>query len=257
MSTYAGGGASSVTNLGDGGPATGAYLSSPAGLAFDPATGNLYIVDAGSSRIRVVTPNGNINTFAGGGSSTAEEIPALSAQLVSPSRVAVDPFSSVYVSDSTNRVRKISNGNIVTVAGSTTPGFSGDNLLASTALLNDVRGLATDALGSLYIADQNNSRVREVSSLVITTFAGGGSNGLIDGVPPTSSTLSYPAGVFVDPKQNVYIADTDDSRIREVSKGIISTFAQVFFPTDLTFDTLENAFVVSESTLVCISPNGT
>ena len=256
-SIFAGGGSNSVANLGDGGPATSGFLSSPAGLAFDGATGNLYIVDAGSSRIRVVTPNGNINTFAGGGTSTGEEIPALSAQLVAPSRIAVDPFSSVYFNDSYDRVRKVANGNVVTVAGSIVPGFSGDGLLATTALLNGVRGLATDAAGNLYIADQYNNRVREVSGPIINTVAGGGTNSLGDGGPATSATLSYPSGVFVDANQNVYIADTNDTRIREVSKGIISTFAQVYYPTDLTFDTLGNAFVASGSGLVWISPSGT
>ncbi len=82
-SIIAGGGGSSTPNLGDGGPALGAYLSFPAGLAFDPVTSNLYIVDSNSSRIRVVTPDGNINTFAGGGSGTGENIPATSALLSS------------------------------------------------------------------------------------------------------------------------------------------------------------------------------
>jgi sugar lactone lactonase YvrE len=244
LSVIAGGGNSSVPNLGDGGPATSAYLNYPAGLAFDPATGNLYIADSNNYRIRVVTPNGNINTFAGGGSSTAEDVPALSAELFGPSQLAVDPSSSVYVSDSTNRVRKISNGVILTFAGSISPGFGGDDGLAISALMNDVRGIAADSRGNIYIADGNNSRVREVSDGIITTFAGGGTAGVDNGGPATSATLGYPIGVAIDHNQNVYIADDNDSLIREVSQGTITTFAAVSYPNYIAVDPLGNVFAV-------------
>lgn len=257
VSIVAGGGSNTLPNLGDGGPASSAYLSSPAGLAYDSATRDLYIVDAGSSRIRVVTPDGNINTFAGGGSSTAEGVSALSAQLVAPQRVAVDPYSSVYVNDSSNRVRKISGGVINTFAGSTSAGFGGDYGAPTAAFMNYVRDIAADTQGNIYIVDQNNNRIRRVSGGIITTFAGGGTNVIGDGGPAALATLFYPSGVAVDAKQNVYIADTDDDRIREVIAGEISTLAQVPYITDVTTDSLGNVFAGSYSSFEMISPTGT
>jgi hypothetical protein len=256
-SVYAGGGSTSVPNLGDGGPATNAYLSSPQGVAFDKATGNLYIADYGDAKIRVVTPDGNINTFAGGGSSTAENVPALSALLVYPQRVAVDFSSSVYFDDSANRVRKVSSGIVATFAGTTSSGFGGDNGPATSALLNGVLGIAPDSLGNVYIVDSSNNRIRKVSNGTITTFAGGGNSGLENGVPATSATLVDPTGVGVDSSQNVYIADYVDGLVREVSSGTINTFASVMFAADITTDLQGNVFVVSSTSIVRISSNGT
>ena len=254
-SIVAGGGSSSLPNLGDGGPAVGAYLS-PSGLAFDSATGKLYIVDGSSARIRVVTPDGNINTFAGGGSLTAEGVSALSAQLFAPGRLAVDPASSVYVTDSYNRVRKIANGFISTFAGQTGGSFGGDNGPATTAYMNGVRQIASDANGNIYIADQNNGRIREVSGGIITTFAGGGSNGLGDGGPAANASLSYPSGVGVDSNQNVYIGDSSNGRVREVSKGTINTLAQVSYPQDIAVDPLGDVFTLVQNAVQWFAPGG-
>jgi hypothetical protein len=258
MSVYAGGGSSSVANLGDGGPATSAYLNEPLGVAFDKVTGNLYIVDSGSARIRVVTPNGNINTFAGGGSSTAENIPALSAELVNPIRVGVDPSSSVYYDDSNSRVRKISGGMVATFAGTTSPGFGGDTGLATSAQLWGPLGIAADSLGNIYIADENNNRIRVVSGGTINTFSGGGSSGLGDNGPSTSAMLSAPSGVAVGTNQVVYIADQDDGRVRKVSQGTITTLASGEDVTDVTIDPAGNVFasIYSYGEIAKITPGG-
>jgi uncharacterized repeat protein (TIGR01451 family) len=256
-SIIAGGGSSSTPNLGDGGPAFGAYLNSPSGLAFDPATGNLYIVDS-SSRVRVVTPDGNINTFAGGGSGTGENIPATSARLSSVGAVAVDGSSAVYVNDSGSRVRKINQGNIVTLAGGSSTGFSGDNGPAVNALLSSPYGIAADSTANVYINDSGNNRVRKVSGGTITTFAGGGNNGLGDGGPATSATLSSPYGVALDAAGNLLIAeDINTGRVRKVALGNITTIAgggnggdggpatgaTLFYPAAITVDPLGDVFI--------------
>jgi Beta-propeller repeat/Putative binding domain, N-terminal/NHL repeat len=223
-SVIAGGGSSTTPNLGDGGPAIGAYLNSPSGLAFDPATGNLYIVDS-NSRIRVVTPDGNINTFAGGGFATAENIPATSARLNNVTSVAVDSSSAVYINDSYSRVRRISQGNILTFAGGNFQSFGGDNGPATNASLSQPIGIVADSTGSVYIADTSNNRVRKVNGGTITTFAGGGNSGLGDNGPATLASLASPFGVALDAGANLLIADFGNGRVRKVAQGNITTIA--------------------------------
>jgi sugar lactone lactonase YvrE len=240
---------------GDGGPATAASLNAPEGLAFDPTTGNTYIADNGNGRIRVVTPDGKINTFAGGGGSTAENVAPTTASL-SPIAVAVDSSGAVYTTDG-SRVRKIAQNLINTVAGGTTPGFSGDNGPATSALLRTPNGLAVDQSGNIFISDTGNSRVREVSGGTINTVAGGGSNGLGDGGPATSAALTNPLEIALDASGNLFIADVNYNRIRKVSNGVITTVAgggaggnggqatsaSLSYPTGVAVDLLGNLYL--------------
>jgi len=108
---------------------------------------------------------------------------------------------------------------IFTVAGTTTPGFSGDNGPATSARLYAPHGVAVDADGNLYVADTDNSRVRKVSNGLITTVAGSGAGFGGDNGPATTAQLNDPAGVAVDSSGNLYIADTENSRIRKVAGG--------------------------------------
>jgi uncharacterized protein (TIGR03437 family) len=221
--TVAGGG----SVLGDNGPATSAPLYLPNGVAVD-AAGNLYIADAGNNRIRKVS-NGVITTVAGNGTqgSGGDGGPATSAQLYYPWGVAVDSAGNLYIADrGNNRIRKVSNGVITTVAGTGTYGFSGDNGPATSAQLYDPQGVAVDSAGNLYIADTGNSHVRRVSNGVIASVAGTGTYGFSgDGGPATSNELNAPSGVAVDSAGNLYIADTLNHRIRKVSNGVITTVA--------------------------------
>jgi uncharacterized protein (TIGR03437 family) len=226
ITTVAGGGAE---GLGDGGPATSASLGGPQGVAVD-GTGNLYIADVGHFRIRKVSTAGVITTVAGNGDYdyTSDGGPATGAPLASPGALAVDASKNLYITDSYNqRVRKVSSdGIITTVAGNGTAGYSGDGGPPTSAELYFPAGVAVGSDGSLYIADSANSRIRKVSGGVITTVAGGGSNGLGDGGPATSAQLGGPGGVAVDGSGNLYIADTDNNSVRKVSPdGTISTVA--------------------------------
>jgi sugar lactone lactonase YvrE len=229
ITKVAGGG---KTGLGDGGPATSAQLSYPYGVALD-AAGNLYIADAGYSRIRKVDINGIITTVAGGGNNPGNDGvgdggPATSAQLNNPPGVALDAAGNLYIADLDNhRIRKVDiNGIITTVAGGGTSGL-GDGGSATSAHLNYPFGVALDAAGNLYIADAGNSRIRKVDiNGIITTVAGGGTSGLGDGGSATSAQLYYPYGVALDAAGNLYIADTYNNRIRKVdTNGIITTVA--------------------------------
>jgi sugar lactone lactonase YvrE len=126
-----------------------------------------------------------------------------------------------------NRIRKVSRGIITTVAGSGAKStFSGDAGSATTASLNQPRGVAVDSAGNLYIADYANNRIRRVSGGMITTVAGNGVSGSSgDGGAATSASLNQPQGVAVDTPGNLYIADSYNYRIRKVSGGIITTLA--------------------------------
>jgi hypothetical protein len=165
ITTFAGGGIS-----GDGGPATNAELNLPTCAVLD-AIGNLYINDLGDNRIRKVGTNGTIATFAGGGAVrgpfSGDGGPATNAVFDNPCGVALDASGNLYISDNiNNRVRRVDkNGIITTVAGagpSFIGSFSGDGGPATNAQLFSPQRVAFDALGNLYIADDLNSRIREV-----------------------------------------------------------------------------------------------
>jgi sugar lactone lactonase YvrE len=163
---------------GDGGPAPSAQLSMQLGanIALD-AAGNVYIADAGNQRIRKVTLEGVIHTLAGNGTQGygGDGGPAASAQLNSPTGVAVDTGGNLYIADSGNaRIRKVTTDGVIrTVAGNGTSGLSGDGGTATVAQLNQPTGVAVDADGNLYIADRINGRIRKVTKDgLITTVAG-------------------------------------------------------------------------------------
>jgi trimeric autotransporter adhesin len=211
---------------GDNGPATSAQLADPQGVAVD-STGNLYVADFANNCIRKVS-GGMITTVAGNGTAgfSGDNSPAVGAQLYGPADVTVDSAGNLYIADlGNNRVRKVSNGVITTVAGNGTISLGGDNGPATSAQLWSPHGVALDSAGNLYIADTGNQRIREVSDGVITTVAGSGIGFGGDNGPATSAQLSGPGGVAVDSAGNLYIADSFNRRVREVSNGIITTVA--------------------------------
>lgn len=230
ISTFAGNGTSGYT--GDGGPATIATLSSPAGVSYDPFTGNVYIGGFGNGVVRKVNTLGIINSAVGNGTTgnTGDGAPATAALITSPMGTAADGAGNVYIADlGANVVRKVDiAGIITTVAGNGTSGFGGDGGPATAAQLAQPTDVAVDALGNLYIADQANSRIRKVDALGnISTVAGTILPGYTaDGIAATLSSLSFPTGVAVDGSGNLYIADQSNNRVRMVdAMGIITTIA--------------------------------
>jgi trimeric autotransporter adhesin len=197
----------------------------PGCIAVD-AAGNLYIAD--DNRVREVS-GGIMTTVAGNGSYgfSGDGGPATEAQLLNPHGLAVDAAGNLYIADTMNlRIRKVSKGIITTVAGDGTYGFGGDGGPATEAQLDLPYGIAVDAAGNLYIADEGNNRVRKVSGGIMTTVAGTGADGFSgDGGPATAAQLNWPRAVAVDAAGNLYIADTESNRIREVSNGVITTVA--------------------------------
>ncbi len=208
---------------GDGGPALSAQLNFPAGVALD-GSGNLYVVDSANNRVRRVAADGSIVTVAGGGAccATGDGGPATSAYLSSPQGVAVDVSGNLYIGEY-GRIRKVSGGAIVTVAGTGSAGFSGDGGSATSAKIGSSLALATDGSGNLYIGDAFAGRVRKVSGGTINTVAGAGSlRG--DGGPATNAYIGFPHALAVDGAGNLFIGEVD-GLIRKVANGIITTIA--------------------------------
>ena len=215
----------------DGGPATSAMLYDAAGVAADCA-GTVYIADTGDSIVRKVTPDGIITTVAGFGpyGYSGDGGPARAAQLSYPYGLALDSTGNLYIMDTGNdRVRKVAlDGTISTVAGNGTDGFGGNGGPASGAQFHYPIGIALDAGGNLYIADSGNNRIRKIArDGTVSTVAGNGTAGYSgDNGPATSAELAAPRGVAVDAAGNLYIADSNNSRIRKVAlDGTISTVA--------------------------------
>ena len=222
---------------GDGGAATAAQLFAPRGVALDGA-GNLYIADTFNQRIRKVDAAGVISTVAGDGTRGygGDGGPAVDAQLNTPYGLALDGAGNLYIADLFNhRIRKVDTaGMISTVAGDGTRGSGGDGDPATSAQLNFPRGVAPDGAGNLYIADDLNHRIRKVDAAgVISTVAGSGNGRLRRGRlrrgrrPGCGGATEHPPPAWRwTGSGNLYIADTNNHRIRKVDPaGVISTVA--------------------------------
>lgn len=215
---------------GDGGPATSAQLFSPTALAFDGA-GNLYVADSGNNRVRRIGTDGRITTVAGNGvqDQSPDGTPALEAALNVPLGVAVGPSGRLYIVEEDRVLTIAGDGTIQTVAGALySSGYNGDNVAASSALLDSPTGIAVDAAGNVYISDTDNQRLRKVTTDgIIHTIAGTGAEGFTgDGGAATGAQLGGPYGLAVGSDGSVYVADHGNHRIRKIlPDGTIITVA--------------------------------
>jgi len=207
---------------GDGGPATEASLYKPVDVTVDPM-GRLFISDNGNNRIRMVDLDGTIQTVCGTGDYqfNGNGIPAVDANVFRPIGVDADDQGNIYIAVSGHHmIRKIDNSGIIsTVAGSGVPGFSGDGSSAVSASLNSPHDVFAVAGGEgFYIADHDNHRIRFVDmNSSIFTVAGNGDAGYNgDGLYAIEASLNGPAGVSADFFGNLYIADTNNFRVRRV-----------------------------------------
>jgi uncharacterized protein (TIGR03437 family) len=249
---------------GDGGPATSAGFMEPAGVAVDLFR-NIYIADAVTSRVRVVNAAGTIRTYAGTGTVgySGDGGPATSAQLSVPVGLALDLQGNLYITESGNvgygpRIRKVDAlGNISTVAGNGTFGFSGDGGPAINAQFgSNLQGIAIDHAGNLYIADNFNNRVRKVDkSGIITTVAGTGVDGGFgngDGGYPTNARLQ-PVGLALDNAGSLYITDVISSSIRKITfaatpAGLSASAASLYFAGSTLHNTGAPSQILTVST---------
>jgi len=205
-------------------------------------TSGVYAGDQYNSRVQNIDFSGSASTTAGDGLPNffGDGGPATSAGIDLTQYnggVWVDSAGVIYIADTNSeRIRNVTTDGIIhTLAGNGTAGFSGDDSPAIDAELNRPLDVTTDQAGNVYIADANNVRIRKVDTNgVITTFAGNGFAGfgdnsnsdIGDGGLATNATLGANlSGVAVDMEGNVYIADGQNNRVREVSNGIITTVA--------------------------------
>ena len=244
------------------GPATDAKFNRPAGVAVD-SSGNVYVADFGNHKIRKITPQGVVTTYA----------TATTALYYTPMDVAVDSSGNVYVADSNlHKILKITPAGVVsTFAGDGTHGYADGT--GTAAKFNRPAGVAVDSSGNVYVADTNNYKIRKITPQgvvttlagagiagyagfyapdgvavdssghvyvadlgihkilkitpagVVSTLAGDGTQGYADGTG-TAAKFNRPAGVAVDSSGNVYVADTGNLKIRKITPaGVVTTLA--------------------------------
>ncbi len=207
----------------DGASAT-AKFSSLEGVAID-TSGNIIVVDRDNHRIRSISPDGMVSTFAGGGPGSVDGASA-TAQFRFPSGIVIDASGNIIVADSGNhRIRKITSaGTVSTIAGG---GLGSVDGASATAQFRSPFGITIDASGDIIVADNNNHRIRRITPGDMVSTIAGGSGGFINGASATAQ-FNFPTGVAVDTLGNIIVADSSNNNIRSISTGgIVSTFAGV------------------------------
>lgn len=222
-----------------------------------------------------------ITTVAGNGVQgfSGDNGPAISAELNAPYGVAVDSSGNLYITDF-DRIRKVSGGEITTIAGTGVAGFSGDGGPATYATLNAPRGIAVDSSGNIYIADLGNSRVREISNGIITTILGNPGND-----PVMGTQVLGPVGLALDRSGNLFIADGPNNRVLKYTNGVATviagtgafgysgdngpaTSATLYDPSGVAVDASGNVYIAdttnnairkiqTDGTITTVSGNGT
>jgi sugar lactone lactonase YvrE len=245
------------------GDGSAARFSHPSGVAIDGA-GNIYVADTDNDTIRRISSAGSVTTMAGqAGTVGAADGNGTAARFNSPSGIAADSGGTLYIADSLNHtLRKItSSGEVSTIAG--LAGSSGAiDGTGTAARFFGPQGLALDSAGALYVADTDNNTLRKVimSTGAVTTVAGmAGSSGSTDG-PVSQARFHYPSGVAVDAAGNVFVADTDNHTLREITlSGAVAPMAglagsngtadgagsdaRFSFPTGIAVDNAGNVYV--------------
>jgi sugar lactone lactonase YvrE len=204
----------------------------PRGICMDNQ-GNLYIADSWNHRIRKLDPNGNVTTFAGGGTSVGVQSPGdwvdgpdTSARFWTPCGLEIDPQGNLYLADAYNhRIRKITpQGLVTTLAGSGPGGSANGAYLDSTALyarFNTPTGLGVDANGDLYVADTYNNCIRRVENGVVLTTAGSTTAGFLNG-NAHDALFNHPRSVLMAPSGNVmYTPDGNNHVIRKITLSLL------------------------------------
>jgi uncharacterized protein (TIGR03437 family) len=211
-------------------PATSSPMDWPSAVIAD-STGVVYFAEIHGNRVGKIGLDQKLATVAGTGfpGFNGDQIQGNTAMLRKPAGIALDPLGNLYIADQGNhRIRKVApNGIISTIAGTGKPDFSGDDGPAAAAALNTPMDVKLDSQGNIYIADMLNQRVRRIdTSGNITTIAGDGQAGRgPDGVPATSSSLNFPAGLALDANDDLYIVDWQNYLIRKVALSSRPTIA--------------------------------
>jgi RHS repeat-associated protein len=206
------------------GTATQAKFKEPGAVAFDPARQVLYVADTSNNVIRKIASDGTVSTFAGSGRGEARDGSGTQAGFKSPAGLALDAAGNLYVADSGNdQIRIITPAGVVTtVAGGLHSGFADG--AAAQSLFKAPGGVAVAASGIVVIADSGNNRIRQLAAGIVTTIAGTGHNGFVNGAGAVAE-FSNPSAVTVDDGGNIYVADTGNNAVRKIAAGLVSTLA--------------------------------
>ncbi|WP_321899838.1 NHL repeat-containing protein [Paraburkholderia heleia] len=195
------------------------------GVAEDQA-GNIYVSDAGNNVIRKMTRAGIVTTFAGNGNAALVDGPAAAASFNQPAGLAFLPNGNLVVADRKNNAIRLihQDGSVVTVAGQALAGYA--DRAGSGAMFGEPNAVATDKAGNIYVADADNHVIRLIdTSGNVSTFAGTGAPGYSDG-PRSSSQFYSPHGIVSDQSGNLFVADSGNNAVREISSnGIVTTLA--------------------------------
>lgn len=225
---------------GDGGSALAAMLDLPSSVVVD-SKGNIIVSDQANFRLRMIKPDGTIETLCGTGRRgySGDGGPCILAQIDSPvgqaaapsGRIDIDAHDNIYIADTANHViRKVSYPDrvITTIAGTGTKGYSGDGGPATQAQLNTPTDVKVTPQGQVYIADTENNAIRRVDpNGIITTYVGNGRRGFSgDGGLAREASIDRPYGVEVSPNGTLFVADTLNHRIR-----VVANRAPVVMPT--------------------------
>jgi len=204
-----------------------ARFNGPDGIALAPS-GDLYVADADNHRIRRVSPDGTVTTVAGSGQAGTRDGPATTAQFLYPTGVAADQTGALYVADrGAHTIRKItSRGVVSTLAGTGLPGYTDG--MGSIAQFHDPMTVVVDRSGRLFVADSGNHAIRMIMpGGRVSTVAGSPLAGAVDG-RGAAARFNWPTGLAVDPRDNLYVADSNNALIRMISPdGQVTTLAGI------------------------------
>jgi sugar lactone lactonase YvrE len=206
------------------GTGSGARFMLPQNLALDSA-GNVYVADAGNHVIRRITPSGTVTTIAGvAGAAGSADGAGAAARFFLPSDLAVSADGTIYVADTENHViRKITAAGVVSTLAGSVDQAGNANGTGSAARFAYPQGITIDIAGDLLVADTYNHLIRKVTTAgVVTTVAGTGSAGHVDGIG-SAAKFEYPYGVAVDRAGAIYVADSRNHVIRKIVSGTVST----------------------------------
>jgi sugar lactone lactonase YvrE len=221
VTTLAGG----ATGFADG-RGTAAKFSGPKGIATD-VSANVYVADVANYRIRKISPSGLVTTLAGNGNFGHVDGSSTTAQFSDISGIAADDRGNVYATEF-NQIRKITPAGEVSTLTNGNTGYADGNL--STAKFNDLRGIALDVSGNIYVVDCNGippyvgTRIRKIAlDGTVSTVAGNGLNGYVEG-NGNVALFSSCYGITVDPQGILYVADFGNLRVRKITPaGLVSS----------------------------------
>ena len=236
-----------------------ALFHGPDAIAIDQRD-NLYVADADNFRIRKITPDGVVSTVAGSARQGNKEGPALEAEFVYPTGVAVASDGSLIVADrGAHRIKRVSPAGIVMILAGTGEAGHYDSL-SYFSKFNHPTAVAVDDVENIYVADAGSHTIRRIDREgIVITVAGSGEPGYRDGLRD-GAAFSWPTGVAVDPEGNLIVADSRNHRIRKVllpqgrvqtlagdgQRGFVDgpgTSARFDFPTGIGFDATGNIYI--------------